>query len=553
MNKNNYVVLLLALAAVAAVAHWSANKSLALIAAAALFTPLSVHVLITALRSGRLLALGSVWLALPYFLFAFYWLNGVGVLLLSAAVGGVLWRQVCLQSERIELSREDILALIIGLVWFSLAGIGGVGYQSIDWIMHNGRLVDLTLHEWPVIYREGALINSEKWPHDTGVLTGYFAFQLPAAWIGKLFDSLEVARLIQYLWAWFGFALLLLAGKLLGYMQRPLILILGLALFAGSDVILFFHREILTILLQGEMTLSSRAEDFAGPLQWMLTFWSAGYFNYFFGVFLPPAAQFHLAPNQVIAIWLSAMGLLYSHQRQQYVFGVGWIALLFFWSPFGAIGLAIFWGLLSLQAGSLILQLRAWSVYLPVLVLLFVFLLFYRVFDTTITSGVMRFAWDNPEVTGFWRKFFVFHLISWSVYAAVFAASWSLLSVSWRQVLLASFGSLLVISVLDYGLFSDLKMRAAAGLYFILMLGMLEVLRCCWRGKRRWLACLLLLVFLVCALSHIMYIVRDVLAFHTSHDDVSVINYPWGYEFLRRVDDAFMCYLSAETTYCARP
>lgn len=546
-NKKNYLVLL-ALVAIVVASHTAADKSSAITIGAAVLVPLITLASIAALYSGRLLLLAASWLALPYVLFAIYWLNLAAGIALFGATTAIVWQLGSVRQQACQLTTTDCVALALGLAWFSLAGIGGVGYQSIDWIMHNGRLVDLVNYDWPVIYTEGAIINSSKWPEAQGALTGYLAFQLPAAWLGKLFDSLELARLAQYVWAWWGFAVLLLASKLLGSAQRPLLLILGLALFAGTDLAIYFHHLLLQVIKTPEMLL----QDSAGSDQiyWMMAFWSVEYFNYFFGVFLPPATQFHLAPNQVIAVWLVAIALLRCHLLGDVRRACAWLALLCFWSPFGAVGLALFWSLLSLQARSVWPQLKAWPIYLPSVVLLLIFALFYRVMDESVSGGVFQFAWQATGVENFWWKFVVFHAISWGVYAFMVILTWPLLNTLWRQVFMAIFVALVLVSVLDYGLFSDLKMRATAGLYLLLLLGLFELVRSVWHSQRRGWVYLFLPVVLIVVLSNISYFIRDVQLYQHTHADVSVVSYAWGYEFLRSVNDLYMCYLSADTRYC---
>lgn len=549
-NKNNLV--LLAVGMVAFLSHWAANKSLPLCIAAALLLPLSVQLLIVACRSGHLLKMGLLWLATPYFILAFHWLNFGFALGLIVVLVSLLWQCRDFREDKINLSSQDQLAIVLGSMWFSLAGIGGVGYQSIDWIMHNGRLVDLFQYDWPVIYSEGKLLNSEKWPAATASLTGYFAFQLPAAAVGKWFGSLDVARLAQYVWAWLGFVTLLLSGKLIGRMQQPLLLFTGIALFAGTDIALFFNTSIIQLISSSDLQIATTSDSYDETFSWLIAFWAAGYFDYFFGVFLPPATQFHLAPNQIIALWLATSAVLFSHRQQLYPLGLVWIGFLFFWSPFGAIGLMLLWLILSFQARSIALQIKAWRIWLPLLVLFIYFVVFYRVYDENVSSGVFRFAWQTPHVANFWWKWLVFHAITWGPYGLVIVLGWQNLSTLWRQALIASAIGLVLLSLIEYGLFSDLKMRATAVPFFVLMLGLFEVFRQLWLGGKRYLAVLLIVFASMGTLLHIPYLMRDVLLFNKTYEDTSVVDYPWGYEFMRQTNDFFMCHMSANDDYCQR-
>lgn len=549
MYINNNLVLI-AVGMVAFFSHWAADKSLMLCTAAALMMPLSVQFLIVASRRGHLLKMGLLWLAIPYFILAICWLKFSFALGLIAVLMSLLWQCRDFKEKQIELNSQDLLAIVLGSAWFSLAGIGGVGYQSIDWVMHNGRLVDLFQYDWPVIYSEGKLLNSEKWPATTASLTGYFAFQLPAAAIGKWFESLEVARLAQYVWAWLGFATLLLSGKLIGKMQQPLLLLTGIALFAGTDIALYFNSSIIQWISSSDFQISTTAANYDEAFSWMITFWTAGYFDYFFGVFLPPATQFHLAPNQIIALWLATIAVLFSHRQQLYPLGLVWVGVLFFWSPFGAIGLMLLWLVLSFQARSIVLQIKAWQIWLPLLVLFIYFFVFYRVYDVTVSSGVLHFAWRTPNVANFWWKWLVFHAVTWGPYGFVMLLGWQSLSTKWRQAVIAAAIGLVLISLVEYGLFSDLKMRAAAVPFFVMMLGLLEVFRQLWLGGKRYIAALLIVFAAMGTLLHISYLVRDVLLFNKTYPDTSVVDYPWGYEFMRQTNDFFMCYMSANDDYC---
>jgi hypothetical protein len=87
-----------------------------------------------------------------------------------------------------------IFLLLLALMWVSLSGAGGVGYQRGDWVKHESILQDLIEKRWPVVYDFYAA---------PVPLVYALAYYLPSALIGKL-GGWSLAQLALFVWTFLG-------------------------------------------------------------------------------------------------------------------------------------------------------------------------------------------------------------------------------------------------------------------------------------------------------------------------------------------------------------
>ena len=129
-----------------------------------------------------------VFLSIPWFIFLVTWLRPGWAVLLVPLQAYLLVLYIARTSEPASVPAADLLPtrdrisagallviIIAALVWTSLSGAGGVGYQNLpDWDNKNAMMNDLVQYPWPIGYPGGQVLNF------------YLALYLPAAVLGRL-------------------------------------------------------------------------------------------------------------------------------------------------------------------------------------------------------------------------------------------------------------------------------------------------------------------------------------------------------------------------------
>lgn len=259
-----------------------------------------------------------VYLALPLVQFATTWLSlpwALAALALLAPPLLVMLRRLPAPSPaQPALTLPPRLSLLLAgsallLAW--IAGIGGYGYQTNDWVKHEALLHDLITRPWPVLY---------TYYTQPVALVYYIAFYLPAAAVGKLAGT-DMAHAALLLWAaagtWLSLAWCVLLSRRVAFTSA-----LALLWFAGLDW--------LGLLLRGALGWT--------PLeaaQWReVEDWSDLLLQ-----FDAPVNSLYWAPQHALVGWLAAALLLYLlQQRATHLYLVP-VALTPLWSPFVTIGL----------------------------------------------------------------------------------------------------------------------------------------------------------------------------------------------------------------------
>lgn len=274
-----------------------------------------------------------LFLGLPYLVFLAGWIRQpysavLLLLLLAGAVFGLkrIFAEYCIASDDTFLPvRSLILVLLPAVLIGLLSGAGGWGIQDSDWLKHNGILRDLVTDSWPVIYE----LHGERL-----LLTYYTAYQLPAAFIGKLFGwSAANHALFLYtlaglclaaLWVW------LLAGA--KYWWFALVFFL----FSGMDVVGQVFSEF---YLQSSLQATASVL-FAKLTEFQHIEWWAGWG---FAAFNSNASLAMWVPNQGVSGWL-IMALILNDARIKclHITGAFYLALSTLWAPFVSLGLLPF-------------------------------------------------------------------------------------------------------------------------------------------------------------------------------------------------------------------
>lgn len=480
-----------------------------------------------------------LWLGSPLLLFSATWLRPVWAVVFTSCWAAALWWSIHQSSldekkEHPKRKSNDVAGYLIVLAWVSVCGAGGYGYQSSDYVMHNGRLLDLIHYSWPVSYTRPD--GSQQ------MLVQYAGYYLWPALAGKLAGT-SVAMFVQHLWLLVGCWLALRIATLLTQV-RAWVAAIGLLLFGGWD---FFGLLLFTVQrhfselrqLDGQWLLTLLNQP--GIPEW-LDFWPAEVMSngIWFGNFISLASSLLWSPHQVVAGWI-VMGLLYQACRLQrvaaYLFSC---ALLMYWSPMIALGLL-----------PMVLILVVWqwrncrwnpscilSILAGVMVLAVLGVYYTSVPVSDIPHGILPLLQIDPLV------FILFFLQSWGLYAVLVALHRRWLDQNTKTFAVALFVAAVPVSFVYYGDYNDLMVRASAALFYGILLVMLTILRALWVARARCRVVLLVILLVPSTFSGVLNIWQA-----ASHADVRVVgvrvvDYEWNWNFLGRQDSWFVRYLA---------
>jgi hypothetical protein len=487
-----------------------------------------------------------LWLAIPYFIFVWGWLHWYWAILCSVVWLLVLYRMFRWQKgDCLFRGRSHLAGFILVLAWVYLSGAGGHGHQSHDYNMHNGRLLDLINETWPVHYRDGFLLENSKNGMQRSYLVGYLGYYLPAAFFGKI-AGYGWAQEFVHVWMLCGFWLALcwlweLAGKGLGVLAA-----MALLVFGGWDVVSILLTLYEKNSLHSQHAVWHELSDFfrgASEDTGTMDFWPVGRFGYFFGNYLSNAAQIFYSPHQTIAAWVAA-GLLSSAFLRGQTRQFGFIyALMVFWSPMNLIALALF-PLAACFLGGVasIRQFFSFDNIVAGLLLLLVFGCYY--FAGSASANPLDWIWQQGGVAKLTGNFVLFHVLSWGVYVSIFWFSWQKIGYNERVLIVTLLLSLLLLSLVKYGLFSDLLCRGSASLRFLLLVLFLRRLEQLWALGMRRHAIVFSLLLIPGVFSFVQHVDRSFERFHEKVMPQRVIDSADGWEFLGDIDSFFVRYLS---------
>lgn len=117
------------------------------------------------------------WLRFPYSVITLVIVSGL-MLALGIGLARSLREWLSQKPFQSSLWKPVLAASLVLLLWLSLSGAGGVGFQNDDYPASNALLKDLIEQEWPL----RAEIEGESIP-----IVYYMGYFLPASGIGKLF------------------------------------------------------------------------------------------------------------------------------------------------------------------------------------------------------------------------------------------------------------------------------------------------------------------------------------------------------------------------------
>ncbi len=266
------------------------------------------------------------YLLLPFLLFCMGWLHPLlaAVFCLGLLASGL---RACsgtsdLQARRCCLSGWPGMlgwgaAFLLLLAWVSMSGVGGFGYQNLDWGVRNSLLFELITKPWPL------QTNIDGHSRPVIYFMGYF---LPASLVGILLGW-KAANITLWLWTLLGVVLSFQwLIRLSGWRSSRTLFLCALLLifFSGMDII-------------GDYIYKP---GFGGA--WHLETWVP------FMQLSSMTTQLYWVPNHAIGGWLLASLLMYEGLTLKRSSNAGFlVAVAPVWSLFVGIGLLPF-GLLVL-------------------------------------------------------------------------------------------------------------------------------------------------------------------------------------------------------------
>lgn len=206
--------------------------------------------------------------------------------------------------------------LLILLLWSILSGVGRYVWQNEDHYWRNAIFNDLVCYDWPVINSGNSLCY-------------YFGYWLPAAVVGKLFNSVEVGNVFLLIWTWLGVSLFyFLISDYLKHIKLGVLFIL--IFFSGIDILGYSEFYLKT---HDFSELSLNLTTFP-HLEWShIPFQASSISTLLFWVF-----------NQAVPFFVGMILLLLSRKWTYIPF---LYSLLLIFSPFPFVGFApiiVYWG-----------------------------------------------------------------------------------------------------------------------------------------------------------------------------------------------------------------
>lgn len=482
-----------------------------------------------------------LWLGSPLLLFSATWLRPVLAAVFTTCWAAALWwsiRQSSLDEKKEDqkIKSAGVSGYLMVLAWVSICGAGGYGYQTSDYVMHNGRLLDLIYYSWPVSYAH--LDGSQQ------ILVQYAGYYLWPALMGKL-AGVPAALFVQHLWLLVGCWTALRMMTMLTQV-RAWIAATGLIFFGGWDVVAGVLLEISQYpYAWGQLEADVTPQTLL--LTWlsappMLEFWPATDLvqNLWFGNFVSLASSLLWAPHQTVAGWIVVGLLCHSVYQQKVVASLFACALLAYYAPMIAIGVLpmvlvlIVWQLVSCGG-------RKEDIF-PTLAGVSVLGVLGSYYASVAVGnqpyGVLPFLKIDKFI------FVLFLLKSWGMYAVVLVLYRRWLNKTMSIFACSVFFSAVVLSCVYYGVYNDFMVRASSAVYFGMLLVMLAILRSLWTAGAYWRAGLLVLLLLPGTFSGVSNVLLATLHAEVTVSGKSINDYVNGWQFLGAQDSWFVRYFA---------
>jgi hypothetical protein len=345
--------------------------------------------------------------------------------------------------------RSLLVILLVAIVWVSLSGAGGVGFQNLpDWNNKNAMMSDLIERVWPVVYPDGRVLNYYFALYLPASALGHLAGWNPAQWL--LYGEVLAGLILSLLW------LYSFSGEL-GI--KALILFL---VFGGLDIV-------------GYLVMQQRLPRPGVPIEW----WASAL------QFSGNTTLLFWVPQHCLPGWILTSLLLDDAARMHRMTFVGlFVGLCYLWSPFVTLGLvpivAAAWIITERKSIVSVANLLLWPI---VTLLAFAFYAPHRFggnFNASETGWVQHYSASGIVTM---VKFLSLEV---GVYGLCIAACWKSLDRTWRAMCviaaIASVAWVLVPNGVGHGGFT---MRSSIPSLLLLFLIVVRVLTLRTRGYVR--------------------------------------------------------------------
>lgn len=267
-----------------------------------------------------------LYLITPVLMFFVGWLNTLAVLVLTLFCLGSIINILRLNTVfYFSFEKKDVIfSSLLILIWVLLSGVGGFTFQNWDHHSRNALFHDLINYSWPVVYNGTILDTVQVYVPHKFILSYYFGFWLPAAFIGKLLGW-NVANIFLLIWSVLGVFLFttITAYKINLSSLKTILLII---FFSGMD--------ILGSLLFQNLPLYTYPKLFP-PIVHLE--WWAGTFGFL--QYSSFTTDLFWTYNQFIPVFLIMSLFVSSLDFREYVFLTG---LCVFFAPLPAVGLLLY-------------------------------------------------------------------------------------------------------------------------------------------------------------------------------------------------------------------
>jgi hypothetical protein len=474
-----------------------------------------------------LIRLSICYLALPYLIFFPGWLNPpaaiTAILIFTYSLYKTLKHNTSIRNDSLHIG--ELVAFIMILMWVNLAGAGGYGYQTYDYTIHNGRLLDLVNYSWPVHYG----------PDKNFIYyVGYF---LPSALIGKIFGHTAGMR-SMFLWAVIGVSIALRWMSVLSGWRFSILLVGAFALFGPLDILGDLYIYAMEKRIDPTIELH-KLWPFLNEDTDRLDFWASLRSNFFIGNFLSNTFGLYWSPQQIIAGWIGAgvlTYLFYKERTQHFLFVFSMLSL---WAPLIMIAMSP----LVIVAACLHIK-QKWQRVITLeniigggsLVLLLI--IFYSA--GSVTKNPSYWIYD----AGNYDEIALMLLLSWGIYLASLLPLLKVLERHekvWLGLIAISAAAL---PLRTYGDYNDLLCRGSAPIMFLILAFFLRNMKQQWKEKRILLTCALTVLFATGTVSALFQIKTAVVRYGNNQPTATIISYPNAYPNLGDDNNFFQKYLA---------
>lgn len=442
-----------------------------------------------------------IYLTIPYFFFWAYFFQTAYAVIFSLLTAYGLYRALSFYRTQETFSPVDrpsnriklmLPVFAITFLWLFLSGAGGVSYQNIDYLKHNGMLYDLINFRWPVHYQgeDGS----------SYYLCYYLAYYLVPSFIGKI-TNITWGYTFSFLWALLGLWLAMNWILKLAH-NKSVWIILVFVFFSGLDIIGTFLTKF-TVLINGMPHLE----------------WWAGY-N--FWQYSSNTSLLYWVPQHAIGGWLT-VPLLFSllqYKGKAPIPALFIFAITFLWSNFVLLGLVPMMMVLFYENG--FRRFLHWTSVIPALGILMPVALYYL---GNQYPHVHAFIWKQNATGEIFSKYLLFCLLEFGVFALFIFPYIGKLKQEHQLLIGITLMTLLLIPLYRFGAYNDLAMRTSIPSLLILQIILLRL----WNFYSKPFKFALVLILLIGTITPVSEIARSYkLSDHRFNRNTSLLQIPPG-------------------------